>query len=96
VRRVPVRVGVSIFAVALLISVLIPVQAQDARPYRILVTNDDGVRAPGLAALIDALAPIGEITIVAPAENQSGTGHALRNQTGVRGGAPLNHGAFMV
>jgi 5'-nucleotidase len=65
------------FTVALLMSVLIPVQAQDARPYRILVTNDDGVRAPGLAALIDALAPIGELTIVAPAENQSGTGHAL-------------------
>lgn len=46
-------------------------------PYRILVTNDDGVRAPGLAALVEALAPLGEITIVAPAENHSGTGHAL-------------------
>jgi 5'-nucleotidase len=46
-------------------------------PYRILVTNDDGVRSPGLAALAQALAPLGEITIVAPAENQSGTGHAI-------------------
>jgi len=45
--------------------------------YRILVTNDDGVRAPGLAALVEALAPLGEITVVAPLENHSGTGHAL-------------------
>jgi 5'-nucleotidase len=50
---------------------------QEPKPYRILVTNDDGVRAPGLAALVEALAPLGELTIVAPAENQSGTGHAL-------------------
>ncbi|HEX5475096.1 MAG TPA: 5'/3'-nucleotidase SurE [Vicinamibacterales bacterium] len=46
-------------------------------PYRILVTNDDGFRAPGLAALVTALAPLGELTIVAPAENQSGIGQAL-------------------
>jgi len=46
-------------------------------PYRILVTNDDGVDSPGLAALVEALAPLGEITIVAPYENQSGIGHAL-------------------
>jgi len=45
--------------------------------YRILVTNDDGVRAPGLAALVEALAPLGEITVVAPRENHSGTGHAI-------------------
>jgi 5'-nucleotidase len=50
---------------------------QPARPYRILLTNDDGVRAPGLMALAEALRPLGEITIVAPAENQSGTGHAV-------------------
>jgi 5'-nucleotidase len=46
-------------------------------PYRILVTNDDGVRAPGLLALAQALKAVGEVTIVAPAENQSGKGHSL-------------------
>jgi 5'-nucleotidase len=51
------------------------VQAQ--APYRILVTNDDGVRAPGIAALAQALEAVGEVTIVAPAENQSGKGHSL-------------------
>jgi 5'-nucleotidase len=51
--------------------------AQTPQPYRILLTNDDGVRAPGLAALAEALASVGEVTIVAPAENHSGTGHAI-------------------
>lgn len=51
--------------------------AQVPRPYRILVTNDDGVRAPGILALAQALQPLGEITIAAPAENQSGKGHSI-------------------
>ena len=46
-------------------------------PFRILVTNDDGVRAPGILALVLALRPMGEITIAAPAENQSGKGHSI-------------------
>jgi 5'-nucleotidase len=44
---------------------------------RILVTNDDGVRSDGLRALADALAPLGDITIVAPHVEASAIGHAL-------------------
>jgi 5'-nucleotidase len=42
---------------------------------RILVTNDDGIGAPGITALADALAALPDVvvTVVAPAENQSGT-----------------------
>ena len=47
------------------------------RPYRILVTNDDGVRAPGILAVAQALQSLGEITIAAPSENQSGKGHSI-------------------
>lgn len=46
-------------------------------PYRILLTNDDGVRAAGILALAQALKEVGEVTIVAPAENQSGKGHSI-------------------
>jgi 5'-nucleotidase len=46
-------------------------------PYRILVSNDDGVRAPGIAALAQVLQAIGEVTVVGPAENQSGKGHSI-------------------
>lgn len=38
----------------------------------ILLTNDDGIHAPGLAALAEALTALGEVTIVAPAAEQSG------------------------
>jgi 5'-nucleotidase len=52
--------------------------AQPARqPYRILVTNDDGVRAPGIAAVADALKTLGDVIVVAPAENQSAKSHSL-------------------
>lgn len=44
---------------------------------RILVSNDDGYLAPGLAALIDALRPFGEITVVAPEQNCSGASNSL-------------------
>jgi 5'-nucleotidase len=46
-------------------------QRPDPPPYRILVSNDDGVRAPGIAAVAQVLQAIGDVTIVAPAENQS-------------------------
>jgi 5'-nucleotidase len=44
---------------------------------RILVTNDDGHFSPGIHALARALAPLGEVTIVAPAAEASAVGHAL-------------------
>jgi 5'-nucleotidase len=44
---------------------------------RILVTNDDGILAPGITALAEALAPLGEIDVVAPESGQSGAAHAI-------------------
>ncbi len=41
----------------------------------ILLTNDDGVSAPGLLALKQALAPLGRVTVVAPSRNYSAAGH---------------------
>ena len=41
----------------------------------ILVTNDDGVTAPGLLALATAMREIGEVQVIAPATNQSASGH---------------------
>src|SRR4249920_1312915 len=52
-------------------------QRPDPPPYRILVSNDDGVRAPGIAAVAQVLQAIGDVMIVAPAENQSGKGHSI-------------------
>ena len=44
---------------------------------RILLTNDDGVFAPGLRALRKELLKLGEVTVVAPALEQSGVGHSI-------------------
>ena len=43
----------------------------------VLVTNDDGVAAPGLAALAAAAAGIGHVLVVAPADDRSGAGAAV-------------------
>lgn len=43
----------------------------------ILVTNDDGITAPGLRNLIDFLRDFGDIVVVAPDSPQSGKGHAI-------------------
>jgi 5'-nucleotidase len=47
------------------------------QPYRILISNDDGFQAPGIKALFNRLKSLGEVTVAAPAANQSGVGHAL-------------------
>jgi 5'-nucleotidase len=44
---------------------------------RILLTNDDGIYAPGLAAMERELKQIGDVTVVAPATEQSGVGHSI-------------------
>jgi 5'-nucleotidase len=43
----------------------------------ILLTNDDGIYAPGLAALERELSRLGEVRVVAPAKEQSGVGHSI-------------------
>jgi 5'-nucleotidase len=44
---------------------------------RILITNDDGIFAPGILALKDALSPLGEVFVVAPERPRSASGHAI-------------------
>jgi 5'-nucleotidase len=66
-------------------------------PTHIMVVNDDGISSPGLAALASVLAADSayRVTVVAPAEQQSGVGHALsiRGEVAIRpyervGGSP--------
>jgi len=44
---------------------------------QILLTNDDGVFAPGLRALHRELVRLGDVTVIAPAVEQSGVGHSI-------------------
>jgi 5'-nucleotidase len=51
---------------------------------RILVTNDDGIYSPGIAALARIAARIGEVRIVAPDVEQSSAGHAITHSRPLR------------
>jgi 5'-nucleotidase len=44
---------------------------------RVVITNDDGLDAPGIAALVEAASGCGVLVVVAPASAQSGVGHQL-------------------
>jgi len=50
----------------------------------ILLTNDDGIYAPGLAALYQELRQLGEVMVVAPESEQSAVGHAISLNTPLR------------
>jgi 5'-nucleotidase len=43
----------------------------------ILITNDDGITAPGIRALVEAVKDMGQVVVVAPDSPQSGMGHAI-------------------
>jgi 5'-nucleotidase len=76
-RLLSAVLAVAVVGYALRIDIATAQQRPAAPPYRILVSNDDGVRAPGIAAVAQVLQAIGDVTIVAPAENQSGKGHSI-------------------
>lgn len=55
-----------------------------ARPKRILLTNDDGVRAPGLRAVYEQLRELGQVTVVAPVDQRSGASHHITLESPLR------------
>lgn len=51
-------------------------EKKEERPV-ILVTNDDGITAPGIHSLVNAVKSLGDVVVVAPDKPQSGMGHAI-------------------
>lgn len=51
---------------------------------RILLTNDDGVRSPGLLSAYEALAEVADVTVVAPTDQRSGASHMITLETPLR------------
>jgi 5'-nucleotidase len=51
--------------------------AETKREPVILVTNDDGITAPGIQNLVEAVKDLGKVVVVAPDKAQSGMGHAI-------------------
>lgn len=61
----------------------------------ILITNDDGITAPGLRSLVDAMQHLGEVVVVAPDSPQSGMGHAITIGKPLRMDKVEMHGEFL-
>ena len=51
---------------------------------RILVTNDDGIKSPGIITLANQFKSLGEIVVVAPQKQMSATSHSITTNTPLR------------
>lgn len=61
---------------------------------RILLTNDDGIHAPGLAALVSQFEGLGQLHVVAPATHQSGASHGISVSEPLRARRVRVHGLW--
>ena len=60
----------------------------------ILLSNDDGIHAPGIAALYQAIRDMGEVHVVAPSGEQSAVGHAITLSDPIKARKIVKNGAF--
>lgn len=61
---------------------------------RILLANDDGINAPGIAAAREAAMEVAEVTLVAPESEMSAVGHAITLTTPLRARTESKNGSF--
>jgi 5'-nucleotidase len=71
------RTAVFMVGIVIILIIFAPPARPDQPAYRFLLSNDDGVDAPGLAALAAKLSTLGSVTVAASRENRSGAGHGL-------------------
>jgi len=67
----------AIAILAILLAAAIQCTGLEQSSPKILLSNDDGIDAPGLAALFDALKKAGTVTVAAPVREQSGVSHGM-------------------
>ena len=71
------RIEIVLLALALAAACGPKAPAPAAGPLAILVTNDDGIEAPGIIAVAEALRPLGTVTVAAPGRGTSGSSHGV-------------------
>ncbi len=73
-KKIQLQIAVAVFLVP-----LAAMQVSAEQPIHVLVSNDDGIDSPGLAAIAGAIAadPAYRVTVIAPKHQQSVSGHAL-------------------
>jgi 5'-nucleotidase len=90
------RTSTLAFTLTVLVACASSVGAAPLTPMRVLVTNDDGVGAPGIDALVQQLAanPNLQVTVIAPATNQSLTGDNITTTGSINVSPSSTAGAF--
>ncbi len=58
--------------------------APDPPSLNILISNDDGIEAPGIAALFESLLDLGDVTVATSFKNRSGTSHGVTSRDPIR------------
>ncbi len=77
--RLPMATTASVASLMILAPGCGPLSQEAAdTPYHILVTNDDGIGSPGIRVLADALRDVGEVTVVAPCGQMSGSSMSVQ------------------
>ncbi len=61
---------------------------------KILICNDDGIHAPGIRALYDAVRDLGDVEVVAPSAEQSAVGHAITLSNPIKTSKIYHNGEF--
>ena len=69
-------------------------KSKSKKKYYILVSNDDGVDAPGIYVLVQELKKIGDVVVVAPDKQQSAVGHAITMNFPLRAKEVKKDGTF--
>jgi 5'-nucleotidase len=76
--RYAIAIALAVLVVAAACGRTAPAPARG--PLTILITNDDGIQAPGIAALAEATRPLGTVTVAAPDGNRSGVSHGVTSE----------------
>jgi len=71
------KAGARIIKIILILTILTCRDGFGQSALKILLSNDDGIEAPGLTALVNKLSSLGSVTVAAPVKNHSGASHGL-------------------
>jgi len=78
------RRTVTMVALAFLLAAAVRCAGVEPVPPKILLSNDDGIEAPGLATLFDALQKVGTVTVATSVREQSGISHGMTTRKLIR------------
>jgi len=78
------RTAVLVLGIMVTLTIIAPPARPDQPAYRLLLSNDDGIDAPGLAALVEKLSALGSVTVAASRADRSGVSHGVTSNAPIK------------